>query len=239
MSAEKVDFGAVISLLEGRRAALDSAIASLRAVLESGAFGPLPEGVMASTSVPFSASGGGEVPDGAFHGMSMPAAIKAYLELVRSKKTAREVSDGLKKGGLETTSKFFEKIVYTTLMRLRENGEVLKIGNAWGLPNWFPALMRAGVKSGKPRERQARRPTRRKAVSDGPKLLAVASGKSEPSTGDIIDWFLRDNPGAHTAEEIGTATKISNLQVAKMVLGTMVKKGKVNRTEDGKYRRAS
>jgi hypothetical protein len=62
--------------------------------------------------------------------------------------------------------------------------------------------------------------------------------KSEPSAGDMIDWFLRDNPGMHTAEEIRAATQIKNIRVARMVLGTLVKRGRVAK-EDGKYRKAS
>src|SRR5437879_7416426 len=129
MSAEEMDLGAVITALENKRAALDSAIAALRAVVSSGEFG----GADGTLSVGAQFSGSGEVPDGAFHGKSMPAAIKLYLEIMRSKKTAREISDGLKKGGLESTSKFFDKIVYSTLDRLRKNGEVVKIGRAYVL----------------------------------------------------------------------------------------------------------
>jgi hypothetical protein len=245
MGAENVDLVVVISLLEGKRAALDSAITALRAVVDSGAM----DGAVPTTAMPFAASGsGGEVPDGAFNGMSMPAAIKLFLEIVRSKKTAREISDGLKKGGFESTSKFFDKIVYSTLMRLRGGGDVIKIGDAWGLPAWYPALLRAA--KGKPAAR-AKKPVSKgkghKQVTEGPKLLAVTNEaktqrpklKSEPGPSDMIDWFLRDNPGPHTAEEIGTATKIANLNVARMVLGTMIKRGKVARTEDGKYRKAS
>jgi hypothetical protein len=239
MSAEDMDLGAVIATLEAKRAALDAAIASLRALVSSGVSGA--DGSIATTNVSFSASGAGEVPDGAFHGKSMPAAIRLYLEMVRTKKTAREISDGLKKGGLESTSKFFDKIVYSTLDRLRKVGEVVKIGNAWGLPAWFPALMRAGAgaKSGRPR--RGRPP---KSALQGPKLLAIAPEEKPKlrfprlKTSDEIDRYLRDNPGPHTDEEIRSATKISNIQVARMVLGTLIKRGKVTK-EDGKYRKAS
>jgi len=238
MSAEDMDLGAVIASLEAKRAALDSAIASLRALVSSGVSSA--DGTIVATTGSFAASGAGEVPDGAFHGKSMPAAIRLYLEMVRTKKTAREISDGLKKGGLESTSNFFDKIVYSTLDRLRKAGEVVKIGNAWGLPSWFPALMRAGAGAKPARPRRGRPP---KSAPKGPKLLTATDvkpeqRKSEPSTGDMIDWFLRDNPGAHTVEEIQSATKISNIRVTQMVLGTLVKRGRVAK-EDGKYRKAS
>jgi hypothetical protein len=240
MAAEDMDLGAVIAALEAKRAALDNAIASLRVLVSDTMNMADNLTIVNATAI----SGSGEVPDGAFHGKSMPAAIRLYLEMVRTKKTAREISDGLKKGGLESTSKFFDKIVYSTLDRLRKANEVVKIGNAWGLPAWFPALMRAGagVKSTKPRRGRPR-----KEASQGPKLLAAGANakpqrrslKSEPGPGDMIDWFLRDNPGPHTSEAIRTATKINNLRVTEMLLGRMVKRGKVSKTEDGKYRKAS
>jgi len=245
MSAEDMDLGAVIASLEAKRAALDSAIASLRALISAGV--SMADGTMPSTTVPFSASGAGgnEVPDGAFNSKSIPAAIKLYLEIVRTKKTAREISVGLKKGGLESKSKFFDKIIHATLDRMRKAGDVIKIGTSWGLPSWYPALMRAGV--GDNTRTKPRRGRPRKVASQGPKLLAAGANakpqrrnlKSEPGPGDMIDWFLRDNPGPHTSEAIRTATKINNLRVTEMLLGRMVKRGKVSKTEDGKYRKAS
>jgi len=235
MSTEDMDLGSVINSLRNKRAALDNAIAALEALASSGATSP--DGVVPSTTVPFSASGAGEVPDGAFHGLSMPAAIKLYLEMVRSKKTAREIGDGLKKGGLESTAKFYEKIVYSSLDRLRKSGDVVKIGSAWGLPNWFPALMRAGAKSSKAGKAAKPRRASKRKPSEGPKLLTKPERKSEPSTSDMIDWFLRDNPGPHSPEEIQSATKIGNIKVAKMVLGTMVKRGRITKSPDGNYYR--
>jgi len=164
-----MDLGAVIAMLENKRAALDHAIAALRGVVSSGASGIMSDGATPTFSVPFSASGAGgsEVPDGAFHSLSIPAAIRLYLEIVHSKKTAREISDGLKKGGLESTSKFFDKIVYATLDRLRKSGDVIKIGTAWGLPSWYPALMRAGAGDSAQRKKPRRgRP---------PKLLSATT----------------------------------------------------------------
>jgi hypothetical protein len=251
MSAEEMDLRPVIAMLESKRAALDNAIAALRGILASGALGIMPDGTIPSTSVPFSASGAGgtEVPDGAFHSLSIPAAIRLYLEIVHSKKTAREISDGLKKGGLESTSKFYDKIVYATLDRLKKAGDVIKIGTAWGLPSWYPALMRAGVGDNtRKKPRRGRPPKSVAKKAEGPKLLTSATGgkkkrgallKAEPSSSDMIDWFLRDNPGSHSSEEIKAATQISDLRAAQMLLGRMVKSGRVSKTEDGKYRKAS
>jgi hypothetical protein len=249
MSGDEMDLGAVIKSLENKRAVLDNAIAALRSVLASGASGTL-DGSIENTAISYSSSGNGEIPDGAFHGKSMPSAIKLYLELVRSKKTAREIAEGLKKGGLESTSKFFEKIVYATLDRLRKAGEVVKLGTSWGLPAWYPALMRAGSSGDKAPRRKARVTGRSRKVAsknDGPKLLSAKD--SEPdrdseqeakrSPSATIDWFLRDNPGPHSPEEVKDATKTVSVRVARLLLGQLVKSGKVFKTEDGKYLKAS
>jgi hypothetical protein len=243
---QPIEYAAIIADLEAKKNALEQTLASLRAAQELGALGqPGEASVMGSTG---SSIGGAEVPDGAFHGKSMPAAIRLYLEIMRSKKTAREIADGLKKGGLESTSKFFDKIVYATLDRLRKAGDVVKIGTTWGLPAWYPALMRAGVvDSARKKPRRGRPPKSASKKPEGPKLLSAAPAsaskrtrlKHEPNSLDAIDWFLRDHPGSHSSEEIKAATKIGNLRVAEMLLGRMVKRGKVAKTEDGKYRKAS
>ncbi len=257
MTTEKIDYIQIIADLEAKRTALDNAIVSLKAVAASGALG-LSDGIIPTMAMPFAASGAsaGEVPDGAFHGKTIPAAIKLFLGLMHNKQTARQISDGLKKGGMESTSKWFDKIVYATLDRLRKAGEVVKIEGHWGLPEWYPALLRAGATDNvrKPARRGRGRPRKLTSEAERPTLLPSGTDaslkkrlsraglkdlKPEPGPGDMIDWFLRDNPGAHSSEEIRAATRIGNLRVAEMLLGTMVKKGKVQKTDDGKYRKAS
>jgi hypothetical protein len=241
--SERADaINAAIAELEVKKALIENALASLRNLLASGVFGTPTEGIM---PVPMGSPASnspvaGEIPDGAFHGKSMPAAIKLYLEIMNSKKTAREISDGLRRGGLESTSKFFDKIVYATLDRLRKSGDVMKIGTAWGLPSWYPALVRAGVgDTNKPAKRRPGRPRKTDAENSGrPKLLKGTRRKmkSEPSPIDNIDWFLSSSPESYTSEQIRSETKMSNLRVTEMLLGKLVKRGTVEKTEDGKYR---
>lgn len=234
MSAENMDLGAVIASLEAKRAALDNAIAALRAVAASGALGPSPDGTIGGTLSPFSGSGGGEVPDGAFHGKSMPAAIRLYLEIMRGKKTAREISDGLKKGGLESTSKFFDKIVYATLDRLRKAGEVVKIGTAWGLPSWYPALMRAGAGDNAEHKKPRRGRPRKSGPNGAPKQK-----NSSPGAMSRIAQVLRSKPGAEfSAEDLATAANLS-LRVTRLMLGRLVAQKAAEKTPGGKYKAAA
>jgi hypothetical protein len=243
--SEKADaINAAIIELEAKRSLIEKALESLRNLQAIGPFAAADGMAVTPLTSPGMA---GEIPDGAFHAKSMPAAIKLFLELMHGKKTAREISDGLRRGGLESTSKFFDKIVYSTLDRLRKSGEVVKVQNAWGLPAWYPALMRAGVtENNRPVKRRRGRP--RKAESGAPKPLPKQSGdgvrepkhgtKSEPSPMDMVDWFLRDNPGPHTAEEIQSQAGIKHLKVTKMFLGKLIKRGSVEKTENGTYRKA-
>ena len=229
MSGEKIDYAAIIADLEAKKAALDVAINSLKAVASFGAVGTV-EGMSymnLAVDVRSPSASGGEVPDGAFHGMSVPQGIRTYLELMRKKQTARQISDGLKKGGMESTSKWFDKIVYATLDRLKKAKEVVKIGSEWGLPQWYPALMRAGISdNGTGRKAKAKKPVRQ------PK-----AAKSEQGPSSKIRLFLKSNPGLHGPEEIQSLPGVGDPKVAMMLLGQLVKKGEVEKTSEGKYRR--
>ena len=111
MSTEKLDWAAVIADLESKRAALDTAIASLKTVLAYGSLGPS-EGISyvnLSADLRSPSASGGDVPDGAFHGKSIPAAVKLYLGLVNKKQTAREISDGLKRAAWKVHRSFSKR----------------------------------------------------------------------------------------------------------------------------------
>jgi len=241
MSPENIDLGEVIALLEAKRAALDSAIAALRVVHSTGAVGPTPDGITPTVVSPMSASGsfqGAEVPDGAFHGRSVPAAIKLFLGIVRKKQTAREISDGLRKGGIESTSKWFDKIIYATLDRMRKSGDILKLESHWALPEWYPPSVRAGLAESGQAEKKVRKGARRTKKS---RLISEV----EPVPYEVkpvglqarIDAFLRESPDQHSAEDVSKALQIPNVKTAHLMLGQLVSKGKAKKTEDGKYYR--
>lgn len=239
MTTENIDYVAIIADLEAKRAAIDNAIASLRAVAGMGAIGNQ-DGITIDTSMPYSASGGRGIPDGAFHGMTLPEGIRIYLGLMRKNQSAREITDGLKKGGMKSTSKWFDKIVYSTLDRLKKSGDVVKIEGLWGLPEWYPALKRSGDVQRFIRLAGIPGKSKQSVRKNGRgKRKSQLDGKSETKPGDIAIRFLSDNPGSHTAEQVQSATGIKNVKVTSMLLGTLAKKGKIEKTSDGKYRNAS
>jgi len=243
MGSEKLDYAAVIADLESKRAALDAAIASLKAVLAYGTLG-LSEGtsyVNLAADVRSPSASGGEVPDGAFHGKTLPAGIKLYLSLVNKKQTAREISDGLKKGGMESTSKWFDKIVHSTLDRLRKAGEVLKIEGNWGLPEWYPALMRAGIGENGQRPKRRGRPRKITVRPIGQKALPPAKdvkedeGHHPAKLSERITALLKEHPKEEfTAQQLSERFGI-HAKVISMTMGTLIKKGRASLSAPGSY----
>jgi hypothetical protein len=154
----EMDYASMLLDMEAKRAALDAAISSLRVAITSGALGQggsLPPDQSGSVGQSASAGNGGmvDIPSGAFLGKSMPDAIKAFLGLVRKKQTTREITEALKVGGIESKAKKFAGNVSAVLFRLaRPGGGIVKIQDAWGLAEWYPAGFR---------------PTTEKAVLDG------------------------------------------------------------------------
>ena len=75
----------------------------------------------------------------AFFRMSVPDAIKGYLNVVKRPKTAKDITEGLQQGGLTTKAKNLYATVYPTLLRMEEGGEVVRVTKTeWGLTEWYP-----------------------------------------------------------------------------------------------------
>jgi hypothetical protein len=80
----------------------------------------------------------------AFFRMSVPDAIKKYLNIIKRPKTAKEITAGLQQGGFTTKAKNLYATVYPTLLRMEEAGEVVRVTKAeWGLTEWYPAGRKA------------------------------------------------------------------------------------------------
>ena len=243
MSGEKIDYAAIIADLEAKRAALETAITSLKTVIASGALGPS-EGtsyVNLAATVVNPAAPSGEIPDGAFHGKTIPAAIKLYLSLMHKKQTAREISDGLKKGGMESTSKWFDKIIYATLDRLRKGGEIVKIEGNWGLPEWYPALMRAGIGENGQKPKRRGRPRKVISKAGGQKLLPAAKdikedqGHHPAKLSERIVALLNERKNEEfTAKQLSERFGI-HAKVIAMTMGTLMKKGGIRLSAPGTY----
>jgi hypothetical protein len=75
----------------------------------------------------------------AFFRMSVPDAIKKYLNIVKRPKSAKDITAGLDTGGLTHQAKNLYATVYPTLLRMESSGEVARVGKGeWGLSEWYP-----------------------------------------------------------------------------------------------------
>jgi hypothetical protein len=128
----KIDYEAVLVDLEGKRDALEAAIAAVRTIMQMGAH------------IGVAVAGAGRqvdpqnLPNDAFFGLSIGEAAKKYLNIVKRKQSTREIADALEKGGLPHTSTNFLNTVTTMLSRqARTDSELVKVGRDWGLAAWY------------------------------------------------------------------------------------------------------
>lgn len=132
MGNEPMDpYAAVLADLEAQRAELDAAIAVIRRRM-----GQAGEPIQPAT--PSSAARNGtsqEITSDAFFGMSMAAAVRKYLQMMRRPQAVQTIADALKSGGFTTRAENFYSNVYTTLKR---GDEFVKVKRGeWGLAEWY------------------------------------------------------------------------------------------------------
>lgn len=236
-----LDYGTFIADLEAKRAALDQAIASLRAVMASGALA-----VNASDSMPGMADSvsvalhGGEVPAGAFLAKSIPEATKLYLSIVKRKQTTREIADALRKGGMETTSANFEGIVAAGIHRAsKKDGEIVKVGRAWALAAWYPSGIRAAAAKETRKARKPRKARTQKSAKIAAKPAAPhAESNGQKNTPERIAELLRSNPTkVYTPQEVSQGLGIET-RTAALNLGRLASRKLAEKVDSGKYRAA-
>jgi hypothetical protein len=257
MGAESNDYTLTIADLERKKAEIERTIAHLRQLMAMGSLAQTGEGgTVPSTISPFM---GGEVPTGAFLGKSIIEAAKLYLEIVKKKQTAKEIMDGLVKGGMETSnSKSFLKTVHAALTRARQspNPPFVKVGLQWGLTPWFPKGISSGVsptKKGKKKAKQNRAaaksvsPNTKPIINSAPKSAAIAKESSptaEPPTStkkasanmNLVDKIIQAKKGSTVSlHEIAKETKIDVQNVNRLV-SNLVRGHKAERPAPGKVR---
>ena len=75
----------------------------------------------------------------AFFRLSVPDAIKKYLNIAKRPKTGKQITDALDAGGLTHQAKNLYQTVYPTLLRMEGANEVVRVNkNEWGLTEWYP-----------------------------------------------------------------------------------------------------
>jgi hypothetical protein len=243
MANENLDLtAAFIADIEKKIAALQAILVSLKSASAIGALGAAVEGIDLPSTISVSNGDLGQpidLPEGAFLGKSVPACIKLYLSAAKKKKTIKEIAAALKEGGVESTSDSFENVVTGAINRLKVAGEVLRFKDGWGLPEWYPAHIRAAAPSG-----AGKRTTKKKGKKSGRKNAAAqstpASGDGETTVAkgkinDRILEFLRTKPEReYSLEEIAKHVE-TGINGVRMTLGKLTKAGRVKISAPGMY----
>jgi len=241
-----LDYGIFLADLEAKRSALDQVIASIRSLMASGALGGASGELIPTMNGGVSlAAYGGDIPVGAFLGKSIPDAAKLCLQIVKKKLTTREIAEGLRKGGIESTGKTsFNAIVHSVLTRASKAGSgIVKFDRShWGLADWLPPGVR--TTQGKPEVRRSRRGRAKRPKTESPAALPVPK-PSRP--GSITDshrparlWeravaFLKEHSDKEfTAEQLGEKFGI-HAKVISMTLARPVKKNLIRMSAPGTY----
>jgi len=237
----EMDYSAILADLEAKRAALDATIASLRAAFALGALGlgagESSAGASGLGPAPYqSITGNGEVPAGAFHGKSIPEAAKLYLEIVKKKQTSKEIAEALRRGGMESSSKNFQQMVHSVLDRARKaNMGIVKLDRSyWGLAEWYPASLRTNVSQEK--RGRGKRTRMGRASKSGAETSQVPLALMQGKANDRAVEFLQRSPASeYSLSDIGLHLGIGE-RGARLILGKLVKAGKVAMSAPGMYR---
>jgi hypothetical protein len=237
---------AILSDMEAKRTALDTAIAGLRAAIAAGilgAFGEFPAGAVASnaTVVP---TGAADLPRGAFLGKTATEAIKLYLSTIRKKQTNKEIAQALRDGGLESAGDFGNYIT-SALFRLKKEGTVLRFDDGWGLSEWYNEAFRAklGVSSSKKPTKRNKNKQKKPAKKETPRVALVLTAPQEVARAAASESGALDRriealldskspvgiPIQDIAVEVGAPVGTVNFAIVRLA-----KRGFARRGDDGK-----
>jgi hypothetical protein len=237
MAAENesaIDYGAILSDLEAKKTAIETAIAGLRAMMGMMGSSEGMSYVKSEAALVNSSIHGGEIPAGAFLGKSIPESAKLYLSIAKSKKTTREIADALRKGGMETSSTNFENIVHAGLTRtMKSAGAFLRVGKSWALPEWYPAGVRSAAVNEKRKPRKAKRRNTERRDSAMQILPAkaeqvMAEGHHPAKLWERAVAFLKEHPNQEftslqLSEKFGIHAKVISMTLARPVKDGLIK----------------
>ena len=227
---------AFIADIKAKIAALEAILTSVESASATGALGAAVEGIELPTGASASTSSDLgqpiDLPEGAFLGKSVPSCIKLYLSAAKRKKSIKDIAAALREGGVESTSDNFENVVTGALFRLKNNAEVLRFKDGWGLPEWYPAHIRAAAPSGTIK-RSAKKKSKKNARKNTSAKVPVAVKENDfpPAKGKINDRImelLRTKPEreyslGEIAGHVGTGQRGARLALGKMLKGGTVK----------------
>lgn len=190
MAADKSEPDGFLASIEAKIAALQALADSYRAALSLGALGQPGDVDMATYSPPVTRgtpqTGPVEMPKGAFRGMGIAQAIRAYLEAAQRRQAQKEIVAALREGGVVSTSPDFEKMVSSTLHRLRHAGELLQFSDGWDLASGYSEAFRQRLKESSQKSKVAKpeaaaKPRRTRGASKLKPVLPLTDAQDRAS----------------------------------------------------------
>jgi hypothetical protein len=182
-----------------------------------------------------SVGGDGSVPAGAFLGKSIPEAAELFLQIVKGKRTSRDIAEALKRGGMESKAQNFAQNVHSALDRARKTGnsELVKLDRSyWGLRQWYPAGIGVGATNGK--RSQKKKGARKARTAKSPALVTQSVGAPQKAHERALE-YLRSKPDSERSLAEIAAHLGMGLQGARLTLGKLKKAGKVKMTAPNMY----
>lgn len=242
MATEKPDSTSFRAYLEAQVAKWQAALNAFLAAQETDTAS---SGAVANPAVASDLGHPIDLPKGAFYGKSVPACVELYLSAGKVKRTNKEIAAALHKGGVESNAKDFDTVVNGALFGLKKAGKVLRFDDGWGLSEWYPAHIRSvtPVPAGgsKKNTKKGKKKPPRKAIAAKPAVVPIAkpSTVSSPKpAGDRIYGLLRSKPGTDYELDAIAAHLGMGIKVTRLIIGKLVKAGKVEKIAQDVYRSA-
>lgn len=224
----------LVAYAEARIAAWQAVLASVKSALTLDPGGLTVEGF----DLPSTTQGGDfgqpiDLPEGAFHGKSVPACIELYLSAARKKKTNKEIVDALREGGVESNSKL-DNTVNAALFKLKSNGVALRFKDGWGLSSWYPAHIRAVTPSA-PKRAKKKAKAKKSGQKDAPTKATADSAPVKGKVNERIIQLLQAKPEREYSLETIAEHLGMGVRGARLSLGKLLKTGRVKISAPGMY----
>ena len=250
MSAQIVDYAAMLADLEAKKAVIESAIVSVRAAMAAGALGVSVGDSLAfkdSASAVQATAFDGDIPSGLFTGKSIPEAAKLYLSMVNRKQTTKEIAQALEEGGLHTTAENFAETVNAGLFRASRNfGEIVRVKGQWALAEWYKG-MRVGPQENKAPAKKRKKAKKRKAKADAASQVTPPPKEESPNprTAHLpprggmgiqseIETYFAEHGVELSAKEIADTLDV-RIQTVALICAKLAREGKVQKLPNGKF----
>lgn len=213
MADQTLDLSAYLAQLETQRATLNIQIAGVREALnlspENGGNSGVTKSIQGTDSGVGREGPAKVVRSDEFFRMSIPEAVKRFLEIMKQPQSPTDIVAALKRGGVLTESKNFYTTVWTAIKRLKARGEIVNTANGWGLADWYRNRSKGGedkpakktrTKKGKVKGAKARRKASQKATR-----VTETASPARAGGNPYTEFMVAQRKAGKTMQEIGAA----------------------------------